>query len=218
MNLLETLVACAETFVIDFDGTLVDGIPYQEVLKTIATITGQTYAQLYERYQNEWLGLHEAEAYHASLVDKSKASEIRSIYRRFREVREEVAPLPKTVDILRRLVAAKRHLYCWTRGDDRLQRSTIRRSGLEQFFERILVAPTKTRETVYSHLVPALNGAPFIVIGDLYDQDIEPVAGLAEKRVWIYGSKANQYRITKAEPATDIIAINTFADLLQPVK
>lgn len=216
MNLLETLIDIADTFVLDFDGTLVDGMPYQEVLKVVAFIACVPYDQLYARYTDQWNGVDEAEAFHLTLVDRQHARKIRAAYRLFKEAKEQPEPLPKAIEILVRLRVAEQRLICWTRGDERLQRPTVRRSGLEQFFDCVIVPPVKTRETIQSMLLPVTNGAKFVLIGDSYDQDIVPVEGLAERRVWIHGSKANAYRTTKAEPAPDIIAISAFADLLKP--
>ena len=191
MNLLETLIGIADTFVFDFDGTLVDSVPYEEVLKDVAFIAGFSYDQLYARYKDQWNGLDEAEAFHLTLVDKQSARKIRAAYRLFKASKERLEPLPKTVKILVRLREAERRLICWTRGDERLQRLAVRRSGLEQFFDRVIVPPVKTRETVHDMLLHVTNGAKFVLIGDMYDQDIVPVEGLADRRVWIYGSKAN---------------------------
>jgi len=176
----------------DLDGTLVDGIPYEEVLKYVSQFTGVPYDDLFIRYKTAWVDLEEAESYHVSLAPKC-ASMIRELYRTFSDAKGCPEVLPGAREVLMALKSRRTFLVCWTRGEETLQRLALRNTELDQFFNRIIVIPNKNAETVQGHLLPALEGLPFTMIGDSYEQDIVPVLGLAEACIWISDSNANRF-------------------------
>lgn len=182
-----------EVYVFDLDGTLVASDPYENVLTDVARLSRIPFETLMHRYRDEWRGLTEAESYHRSLVASATDRDAISIrYSRFIRAKSDPSVLTGAMEILLFLRSNRKHLICWTRGDEEKQRMVLKRSGLEDLFDTILIPGVKNLETVQKMLLPAIQGKRFAIIGDSYEQDIVPTLDVAASVFWIYGSEANK--------------------------
>jgi FMN phosphatase YigB (HAD superfamily) len=203
----------SEAIVFDLDGTLVEGLPYEEILENISRLADTPYDELFTRYTQNWQGLKEAQDYHVTLVGDAYASKVHSLYRTFTESKGRQTILPGAVDVLTFARKQNKYLVCWTQGD-----SVFQRLGLPVpiggLFNDIVVIPNKNTETVNQFLLPALVGRSFTMVGDSYKQDMLPVKDVARERIWITESKANAYSAPPKDIDSDIRRIRTISDLL----
>lgn len=217
MNLVADLFRRVESVFCDLDGTLVEGIPYEDVLKQVATIARVSFEQLMERYIRNWHGLEEAKDHHLLLAHNGGEQEmIRELYRQFVEAKERPKVLPSAAELLL-YFSGRYHTMCWTRGESELQRRVLRSSGLESYFEQVIVVKSKTSVTIREHLLPAAGNRRFAIVGDSHEQDIVPLKGLATVRVWISGSRANQH-LPKPDVDSDVVVLQSVGDLLSLIR
>lgn len=209
-QMLDSVSVC----VFDLDGTLAEGIPYEEVLKGVAGHADVPFKKLMARYLQNWQGLEEAQAYHEGLAI-GRTAEVRDLYAAFAHAKSHPTVLAGAVEVLERCRLAGKQLICWTRGKEELQRNVLRSTALDKHFDVTIVTPQKTEQTVRELLLPTLSGRKFAMIGDSYDQDLAPVKAVAALRVWISGSKANGYGTAPAHVNDDVIVIKQIGDLLQ---
>jgi len=203
------------TWVFDLDGTLVEGDPYESVLKYVARRSGKSLKTLLHVYRRQWKGLDDAMAYHIGLValPRQKGA-IRERYARFVRAKSHPTVHPDSRDILERLRNQGKRLICWTRGDEKKQQIVLCNSGLSSLFHLIIVPGSKDNESVERLLMPHVRGVPFALVGDSYEQDIVPVLDAASALFWIAESKAN--RIANADsirPDPRVTRLKSIRDL-----
>ncbi len=103
------------------------------------------------------------------------------------QLMKPVTLLPDVEDTLKTLKAAgKYRLVVATKGDLLDQELKFKRSGLEQYFERIVVMSDK-REDDYRKMIKSLNCKPekLIMVGNSFKSDILPVVNLGGRGIYI---------------------------------
>lgn len=202
-------------WVFDLDGTLIEGMPYEEIMSGVSKTCGVPCDELARQYEHEWQGLEDAHVRHRALAQTDEQSrEVDRLYTEFIRAKECPRVLPGAIDVLETLLNKEVALICWTRGEPELQLRALAVTGTHRFFETVVVVSKKTVNTVRSHLLPAVYGRPFAMVGDSYSQDMLPVAGIATARIWVRDSQANQHEPPPETITDDVIAVHTVADVL----
>ena len=186
-----------EAVVFDLDGTLVEAMPYQELLVRVANAVSVPAEDLLARYYSVPFNLDEARDYHFSLcVNEIQKEAVYLVYKEFIDAKRNPKVLSGARKVLKYVQYNVKYLgwlsVCWTRGDAEAQKKTLTSAGFTEYFDIVVAVPKKTVETVKSELIPYLRGKKFILVGDSYEQDILPALGFAEKLFWISGSRVNK--------------------------
>lgn len=103
------------------------------------------------------------------------------------QLMKPITLLADVEDTLKQLKeSGKYRLVVATKGDLLDQESKIKRSGLEQYFERIIVMSDK-REEDYRKMIKALNCKPekLVMVGNSFKSDILPVVNLGGRGIYI---------------------------------
>jgi putative hydrolase of the HAD superfamily len=117
------------------------------------------------------------------------------------QLMQPVTLLADVEDTLKRLKeSGKYRLVVATKGDLLDQESKIKRSGLEQYFERSIIMSDK-REDDYLKMIKSLNCKPekLVMIGNSFKSDILPVVNLGGRVIYI------PYHTTWAHEVVDTI-------------
>jgi putative hydrolase of the HAD superfamily len=117
------------------------------------------------------------------------------------QLMQPVTLLADVEDTLKRLKeSGKYRLVVATKGDLLDQESKIKRSGLEQYFERSIIMSDK-REDDYLKMIKSLNCKPekLVMIGNSFKSDILPVVNLGGHGIYI------PYHTTWAHEVVDTI-------------
>ena len=186
-----------EAVVFDLDGTLVEAMPYQELLVKVANTVSVPAESLLTRYYNVPFNLDEARDYHLSLCRNEIQKEATHlVYKEFVDAKQNPKVLSGARKVLKYVQHNVKYLgwlsVCWTRGDLEAQKKTLTSAGFTEYFDIVVAVPKKSIETVKSELIPCLRGKKFILIGDSYEQDILPALEFAEKLFWVSGSRINK--------------------------
>ena len=108
----------------------------------------------------------------------AQTREILKIGRRL--LHNPAAPMPGVTDTLRRIRACGRYrMVLLTKGDLLDQEHKVLRSGLEPFFDRVVVVSNKSRRE-YRRLMNELDvpAEQFLAVGNSFKSDIQPVLEL----------------------------------------
>jgi putative hydrolase of the HAD superfamily len=103
------------------------------------------------------------------------------------QLMQPVTLLADVEDTLKRLKeSGKYRLVVATKGDLLDQESKIKRSGLEQYFERTIIMSDK-REEDYRKMIKSLNCKPekLVMVGNSFKSDILPVVNLGGRGIYI---------------------------------
>lgn len=117
------------------------------------------------------------------------------------QLMQPVTLLADVEDTLKRLKeSGKYRLVVATKGDLLDQESKIKRSGLEQYFERSIIMSDK-REDDYRKMIKALNckAEKLVMVGNSFKSDILPVVNLGGRGIYI------PYHTTWAHEVVDTI-------------
>jgi putative hydrolase of the HAD superfamily len=117
------------------------------------------------------------------------------------QLMQPVTLLADVEDTLKRLKeSGKYRLVVATKGDLLDQENKIKRSGLEQYFERSIIMSDK-REDDYLKMIKSLNCKPekLVMIGNSFKSDILPVVNLGGRGIYI------PYHTTWAHEVVDTI-------------
>ena len=117
------------------------------------------------------------------------------------QLMQPITLLADVEDTLKRLKeSGKYRLVVATKGDLLDQESKIKRSGLEQYFERTIIMSDK-REDDYRKMIKSLNCKPekLVMIGNSFKSDILPVVNLGGRGIYI------PYHTTWAHEVVDTI-------------
>jgi putative hydrolase of the HAD superfamily len=117
------------------------------------------------------------------------------------QLMQPITLLADVEDTLKRLKeSGKYRLVVATKGDLLDQESKIKRSGLEQYFERSIIMSDK-REDDYLKMIKSLNCKPekLVMIGNSFKSDILPVVNLGGRGIYI------PYHTTWAHEVVDTI-------------
>lgn len=103
------------------------------------------------------------------------------------QLMKPVTLLADVEDTLKQLKeSGKYRLVVATKGDLLDQESKIKRSGLEQYFERTIIMSDK-REEDYRKIIKSLNCKPekLVMVGNSFKSDILPVVNLGGRGIYI---------------------------------
>jgi putative hydrolase of the HAD superfamily len=103
------------------------------------------------------------------------------------QLMKPVTLLADVEDTLKQLKeSGKYRLVVATKGDLLDQESKIKRSGLEQYFERTIIMSDK-REKDYRKMIKSLNCKPekLVMVGNSFKSDILPVVNLGGRGIYI---------------------------------
>jgi putative hydrolase of the HAD superfamily len=117
------------------------------------------------------------------------------------QLMKPVTLLADVEDTLKQLKeSGKYRLVVATKGDLLDQESKIKRSGLEQYFERTIIMSDK-REEDYRKMIKSLNCKPekLVMVGNSFKSDILPVVNLGGRGIYI------PYHTTWAHEVIDTI-------------
>lgn len=214
---MEDFLKDVEAAVFDLDGTLVEAMPYQELLVKIANITNVLVESLLARYYGVSFNLDEATNYHLSLcISEVQREAVSLVYQEFLDAKQNPTIINGAREVLEAVSRASLCAVCWTRGNIETQKQTLVSADLMDYFDVVVAVSQKSVETVKSELLPVLHGKKFILVGDSFEQDILPALGLAEKLFWVSGSRVNKSGLVKMPDVfpEGIIKTETVAELL----
>lgn len=181
-----------ETWVFDLDGTLIEAMPLQFVIKKVAEMSGHSFQTLFKQYRTNFEGVEAMKKFHKSLVAEEDHPAVDTLY----EDWEKSHAAPVLEDGARQLLESLRRegrrIVLWSKGHPEQQVRKLRAVGLDALFDERLVTTQKGRqETVEQKLLPAVKGR-WAMIGDSYEQDILPALPFAHVVYWIHGGWANE--------------------------
>ncbi len=103
------------------------------------------------------------------------------------QLMKPITLLADVEDTLKQLKESRKYrLVVATKGDLLDQESKIKRSGLEQYFERTIIMSDK-REEDYRKMIKSLNCKPekLVMVGNSFKSDILPVVNLGGRGIYI---------------------------------
>ena len=131
------------------------------------------------------------------------------------QLMQPVTLLADVEDTLKRLKeSGKYRLVVATKGDLLDQESKIKRSGLEQYFERTIIMSDK-REDDYLKMIKSLNCKPekLVMIGNSFKSDILPVVNLGGRGIYIPYHTTWAHEIVDTIEHERIVEIKRLGDL-----
>ena len=131
------------------------------------------------------------------------------------QLMQPVTLLADVEDTLKRLKeSGKYRLVVATKGDLLDQESKIKRSGLEQYFERSIIMSDK-REDDYLKMIKSLNCKPekLVMIGNSFKSDILPVVNLGGRGIYIPYHTTWAHEIVDTIEHERIVEIKRLGDL-----
>lgn len=130
-------------------------------------------------------------------------------------LRLPATPLPGVEETLRNIRAEGRYkMVVFTKGDNLDQENKLRRSGLSQYFDDVVVVADKTRRQ-YERLCRLFdtNIEKMCMVGNSYKSDIKPVLDIGGRAVYVPYSLMWKYEAAEAVPHPRMTQIDSFADL-----
>ena len=106
-------------------------------------------------------------------------------------------------------------LIVMTKGDMLDQENKLRRSGLNEYFDRTIVVSNKgTKE--YLDLCQSEGIAPseMVMVGNSFKSDIQPVIEIGGKGIYIPFHTVWQHEVTQEFEHQDIVRLDSFAEIL----
>lgn len=106
-------------------------------------------------------------------------------------------------------------LIVMTKGDMLDQENKLRRSGLNEYFDRTIVVSNKgTKE--YLDLCQSEGIAPseMVMVGNSFKSDIQPVIEIGGKGIYIPFHTVWQHEVTQEFGHQDIVRLDSFAEIL----
>ena len=131
------------------------------------------------------------------------------------QLMQPITLLADVEDTLKRLKeSGKYRLVVATKGDLLDQESKIKRSGLEQYFERSIIMSDK-REDDYLKMIKSLNCKPekLVMIGNSFKSDILPVVNLGGRGIYIPYHTTWAHEIVDTIEHERIVEIKRLGDL-----
>lgn len=179
------------TWVFDLDGTLVDAMPYQEVIAAVAEMAGLQFKDLFAEYRQNFQGAAAMQRYHESLVPEADRPRVAALYEEAHASSANPELLDGSIAALEAVRSRGCRVLLWSKGDRDFQLAKLKRKGLADYFDDVIVSTAKGRpEAVVEMLLPAVDG-PWAMVGDSYEQDIVPALPYATRAYWIQGGRAN---------------------------
>lgn len=135
------------------------------------------------------------------------------------QLMKPVTLLADVEDTLKQLKeSGKYRLVVATKGDLLDQESKIKRSGLEQYFERTIIMSDK-REEDYRKMIKSLNCKPekLVMVGNSFKSDILPVVNLGGRGIYIPYHTTWAHEVVETiehEQITEITRLKEILELL----
>lgn len=198
-----------QTWVFDLDGTLVEAMPYQELINEVAKMAGRTFTELFTEYRTNFQGAAAMKAYHLSLVPEAERSKVEELYEICHASSANPDLLEGSVEVLQLLRNRGCRILLWSKGDRAFQVAKLVKLGLAPYFDDVLVTTAKGRtEAVIEHLLPAVGDSTWAMVGDSFEQDILPSLHFADRLFWIQGGRANALaRPESWEPHPNLVPV-----------
>ena len=136
------------------------------------------------------------------------------------QLMKPITLLTDVEDTLKKLKeSGKYRLVAATKGDLLDQESKFKRSGLEQYFERIIIMSDK-REEDYRKMIKTLNCKPekLVMVGNSFKSDILPVVNLGGHGIYIPYHTTWAHEIVETIKHERITEISRFGELLDHLK
>lgn len=195
-------------------------MPYQELINEVAKMAGLTFQELFTEYRTNFQGAAAMKAYHLSLVPEADRPKVEELYEICHASSANPELLDGSVEVLEMVKARGCRVMLWSKGEKAFQLAKLEKRGLAPYFDDILVTTAKgRREAVVETLLPATGGAPWVMVGDSYEQDIVPALDFASRLFWIQGGRANALaRPERWDPHPNMVPIGHISDLLAMLK
>ena len=112
--------------------------------------------------------------------------------------------------------SGKYRLVVATKGDLLDQESKIKRSGLEQYFERTIIMSDK-REEDYRKMIKSLNCKPekLVMVGNSFKSDILPVVNLGGRGIYIPYHTTWAHEVVETIEHERIVEITRLKEILE---
>jgi len=165
--------------------------PHQpDLIADIAAVVERPYGELFQHYVEQHADNQAEEEYHLSLCrTEDQKSRVRGFWRKLHENMPRATIIPGAKGLLEEVASHGGQIYSWTKGSVEIQRKRLESIGLSRFFAEghIIHSPRKgTIAGFEQDLIPQLPYGRKIMIGDSYEQDIQPALGVDDiVCVWI---------------------------------
>ena len=133
------------------------------------------------------------------------------------QLMKPVTLLADVEDTLKQLKeSGKYRLVVATKGDLLDQESKIKRSGLEQYFERTIIMSDK-REEDYRKMIKSLNCKPekLVMVGNSFKSDILPVVNLGGRGIYIPYHTTWAHEVVETIEHERIVEITRLKEILE---
>lgn len=133
------------------------------------------------------------------------------------QLMKPITLLADVEDTLKQLKeSGKYRLVVATKGDLLDQESKIKRSGLEQYFERTIIMSDK-REEDYRKMIKSLNCKPekLVMVGNSFKSDILPVVNLGGRGIYIPYHTTWAHEVVETIEHERIIEITRLKEILE---
>lgn len=133
------------------------------------------------------------------------------------QLMKPVTLLTDVEDTLKQLKeSGKYRLVVATKGDLLDQESKIKRSGLEQYFERTIIMSDK-REEDYRKMIKSLNCKPekLVMVGNSFKSDILPVVNLGGRGIYIPYHTTWAHEVVETIEHERIVEITRLKEILE---
>ncbi len=134
-----------------------------------------------------------------------------------KQLMKPVTLLADVEDTLKQLKeSGKYRLVVATKGDLLDQESKIKRSGLEQYFERTIIMSDK-REEDYRKMIKSLNCKPekLVMVGNSFKSDILPVVNLGGRGIYIPYHTTWAHEVVETIEHERIVEITRLKEILE---
>lgn len=167
------------TWVFDLDGVLQEpAYPHPRLLEDVSSAINVPYEVLFKHYSTQFSDNEAEEEYHLSLCGRDEQREqVRGFWKKMHENMPKAVIIPGAEDLLQEVTSRGWQIFAWTKGGVEIQLGRLASIGLSGFFPggHIIASSRKgTIEGVEQDLLPQLPSGKKILVGDSWEQDIEP--------------------------------------------
>lgn len=215
------------TWVFDLDGVLQEpAYPHPKLIAEVSEAIGVPYDQLFAHYSTQFNGNAEEEAYHLSLCGTEEQKKaVRGFWRKMHEMMPKAEILPAARELLEEISSRDDPIFAWTKGSISIQRDRLKSIGLLPFFplRKILHSPRKgTAQGLENDLLPNLPDGRKVMVGDSFEQDIQPALG-REDFLCIWVSESASYANKPKPKVTEaghpnLVIVRDVQELLERLK
>jgi len=218
MHRLSTWLREVDDWWFDLDGTLVQSMPYRTLLQRVAKLLNIPYTNELYHYRNSWVDVPTAHARHLTMADNGGTrDQIDRIYQKYSADNKTPSVITGAFPCVEGLLACNKRLICYTRGNQEWQMGKILVTGLRRVFSEVCVVQSKDVATLQGHVARISPDQPFIMIGNTFNEDIAPAAGIARGRIYTSSAATASLRDTPGQLSDDILVVDTVADLVPEI-